>query len=105
MKRGTQSYIRLCICGYIIVSSRRGADLCPLSGDDDTIGVTVTCVSNAAQGVLDRDTNMVHLFERAGRTKKATDMPELDLHDPKLPELITEELHEQLLEDVEMLDE
>ncbi|CAM9240182.1 unnamed protein product [Ectocarpus sp. 4 AP-2014] len=56
------------------------------------------------KGVLDRDTNTVHLFERAGRTKKATDMPELDLHDPKLPELITEELHEQLLEDVEMLD-
>lgn len=57
-----------------------------------------------AQGVLDRETNTVHLFERAGRTKKATDMPELDLHDPKLPELITEELYEQLLEDVEMLD-
>ncbi|CAB1112418.1 unnamed protein product [Ectocarpus sp. CCAP 1310/34] len=57
------------------------------------------------KGVLDRDTNTVHLFERAARTKKATDMPEIDLHDPKLPELITEELHEQLLEDVEMLDE
>lgn len=57
-----------------------------------------------AQGVLDRETSTVHLFERAGRTKKATDMAELDLHDPKLPELITDELHEQLLEDVEMLD-
>lgn len=56
------------------------------------------------QGVLDRETSTVHLFERAGRTKKATDMPELDLHDPQLPELITEELYDQLLEDVEMLD-
>lgn len=54
--------------------------------------------------MLDRETNTVHLFERGARTKKATDMPELDLDDPKLPELITEELFEQLLEDVEMLD-
>lgn len=46
----------------------------------------------------------MHLFERAARTKKATDMPELSLDDPRLPELITEELYEQLLEDVEMLD-
>lgn len=48
---------------------------------------------------------MVHLFERAGRTSKATYIAELDLADPKLPELITQELYEQLLEDVEMLDE
>jgi len=56
------------------------------------------------QGVLDRETSKVHLFERAARTKKATDMAEVDLHDPELPELITEELYEQLMEDVEMLD-
>lgn len=62
------------------------------------------CRARRAQGVLDRETGTVHLFERAGRTKKATDMPELDLHDPKLPELITEELYDQLMEDVEMLD-
>lgn len=57
------------------------------------------------QGVLDRETNTVHLFERADRTAKATDMAQLDLDDPNLPELITEELYEQLIEDVEMLDE
>lgn len=57
------------------------------------------------QGVLDRETNTVHLFERAGRTDKATDIAELDLNDATLPELITEELYEQLREDVEMLDE
>lgn len=69
------------------------------------VSETIPCSCGAdAQGVLDRETNTVHLFERAGRTKKATDMPELDLHDPKLPELITDELYEQLLEDVEMLD-
>lgn len=57
------------------------------------------------QGVLDRETGLVHLFERAGRTEKATDMGQLPLGDPRLPELITEELFEQLLEDVDMLDE
>lgn len=57
------------------------------------------------QGVLDRETNLVHLFERGARTAKATDMAELSLDNPLLSELITEELYEQLLEDVEMLDE
>lgn len=57
------------------------------------------------KGVLDRETGLVHLFERAGRTEKATDMGQLPLGDPRLPELITEELFEQLLEDVDMLDE
>lgn len=59
---------------------------------------------NAMQGVLDRETSKVHLFERGARTKKATDMAEVDLHDPELPDLITEELYDQLMEDVEMLD-
>ncbi|CAN0030174.1 unnamed protein product, partial [Sphacelaria rigidula] len=57
------------------------------------------------KGVLDRETSLVHLFEKAGRTKKATDMGQLPLDDPRLPGLITEELFEQLLEDVEMLNE
>lgn len=57
------------------------------------------------QGVLERDTKTVHLFERAGRTAKATDVATLKLDDPLLPTLITEEFYEQLLEDVEMLDE
>ncbi|CAM9961723.1 unnamed protein product [Ascophyllum nodosum] len=56
------------------------------------------------KGVLDRETSTVHLFERAGRTSKATDVAELTLDDSKLPEMITQELYEQLLEDVEMLD-
>eukprot|EP00904_Undaria_pinnatifida_P005935 jgi/Undpi1/2471/HiC_scaffold_13.g05850.m2 len=57
------------------------------------------------KGVLERETKIVHLFERAGRTAKATDVAALQLDDPLLPELITEEFYEQLLEDVEMLDE
>lgn len=46
----------------------------------------------------------MHLFERAGRTAKATDVADLRIDDPTLPGLITEELYDQLLEDVEMLD-
>lgn len=57
------------------------------------------------QGVLERDTKTVHLFERAGRTAKAKDVAALKLDDPLLPQLITEDFYEQLLEDVEMLDE
>lgn len=57
------------------------------------------------QGVLDRETNVVHLFERAGRTAKATDLGQVALDDPTLPGLITNDLFEQLLEDVEMLNE
>lgn len=55
--------------------------------------------------MLDRETNMVHLFERAGRTAKATDIGQVALDDPTLPELITNDLFGQLLEDVEMLNE
>ena len=61
--------------------------------------------SRSVQGVLERDTKTVHLFERAGRTAKATDVATLKLDDPLLPTLITEEFYEQLLEDVGMLDE
>lgn len=61
--------------------------------------------SRFVQGVLERDTKTVHLFERAGRTAKATDVAALKLDDPLLPQLITEDFFEQLLEDVEMLDE
>ncbi|CAM9703501.1 unnamed protein product, partial [Discosporangium mesarthrocarpum] len=56
------------------------------------------------QGVLDRETRQVHLFQRGARTSKARDLEELPLDDPKLKELLPEELYDQLQEDVEMLD-
>ncbi len=55
------------------------------------------------QGVLDRATNEVHLFERGNRRKKV-DANVVALDDPELAEIIGEELYTQLQEDVEMLD-
>jgi peptide chain release factor 3 len=56
------------------------------------------------QGVLDRDTKLVHLFERGDRTKRAIALDTMQLDDPLLPEAIGESLYAQLLEDVEVLE-
>ena len=56
------------------------------------------------QGVLERETKLVHLFERGDRTGKATDLQTVPVDDPELEEMIGEELYAQLMEDVEMLD-
>ncbi|KAG5175270.1 PRF3, plastid translation release factor RF3 [Tribonema minus] len=56
------------------------------------------------QGVLDRDTNLVHLFERGDRTGRAKEMGTLELDDPELPIAIGETLYNQLREDVEVLE-
>ncbi|CAM9520200.1 unnamed protein product, partial [Chrysoparadoxa australica] len=56
------------------------------------------------QGVLDRQTKKVHLFERGDRTGKAKALSVIELDSPDLEEAIGSDLHDQLLEDVEMLD-
>jgi peptide chain release factor 3 len=56
------------------------------------------------QGVLDREDNTVHLFERGDRRGKAKDLEVVALDDPLLPELIGERLYEKLVEDAEVLD-
>jgi peptide chain release factor 3 len=55
------------------------------------------------QGVLDRATKKVHLFQRGDRRKKVT-ANVVDLDAPELREEIGEELFEKLLSDIEMLD-
>jgi peptide chain release factor 3 len=55
------------------------------------------------QGVLDRATNQVHLFQRGDRRKKIA-ANVVDLNDPDLKEIIGESLHSKLLEDIEVLD-
>jgi len=55
------------------------------------------------QGVLDRATNQVHLFQRGDRRKKIA-ANVVDLNDPDLKEIIGESLHTKLLEDIEVLD-
>ena len=52
--------------------------------------------------MLDRDTNLVHLFERGTRTGRAKALDTLTLDDPLLPEAIGKELYDQLREDVEV---
>lgn len=55
------------------------------------------------QGVLDRATSKVHLFQRGDRRKKlAANI--VDLDDPVLEEVIGEQLYLKLLEDIETLD-
>jgi peptide chain release factor 3 len=56
-------------------------------------------------GVYDRDERRIHLFERGedhGQTRAGTQVAALD--DPEVRALIGEQAHDQLLEDIELLD-
>lgn len=55
------------------------------------------------QGVYDRQSKMVHLFQRGDRRKKL-DANVLTLDDPELEEVIGGELYRQLMDDIEVLD-
>jgi peptide chain release factor 3 len=56
------------------------------------------------KGVFDRHQQKVHLFERTAHgSKEATDTV-MDLHDPRLKEILDKELFEQLHSDLELLD-
>jgi peptide chain release factor 3 len=65
------------------------------------------------RGVFHRPTREVHLFDKeasAGKTKKGEDkntkgLEIVTLDDERLVDLIGEELHERLMEDIELLDE
>mmetsp|Transcript_17651 Transcript_17651/g.23237 ORF Transcript_17651/g.23237 Transcript_17651/m.23237 type:complete len:609 (+) Transcript_17651:70-1896(+) len=60
---------------------------------------------NRFKGVVDRDTKLVHLFEKGERGKKAEEKT-ISIDDPTLPEVIDDdELYDQLMEDLEILDE
>jgi peptide chain release factor 3 len=56
------------------------------------------------RGVFDRHQQKVHLFERTAHgSREATDTV-MDLHDPRLKEILDKELFEQLHSDLELLD-
>lgn len=58
------------------------------------------------KGVLDRRTSVVHLFARGARGAIAETVAELPLNSAELREMLNDdELHAQLLEDAEILDE
>jgi peptide chain release factor 3 len=56
------------------------------------------------KGVFDRHQQKVHLFERTAHgSREATDTV-MDLHDPRLKEVLDKELFDQLHDDLELLD-
>nr|WP_310428784.1 peptide chain release factor 3 [Chamaesiphon sp. VAR_48_metabat_135_sub] len=56
------------------------------------------------KGVFDRHQRKVHLFERTAHGKKEATDTVMDLHDPRLKEILDKELFEQLHSDLELLD-
>jgi peptide chain release factor 3 len=56
------------------------------------------------KGVYERSTRLLHLFARAGRGKKAEELPTVSIDDPQVPGILGEDLHEKLLEEVEILE-
>lgn len=56
------------------------------------------------KGVYERNTRLVHLFERGARGKKAQAVFTISVDDPSLVGLLGDELYNQLQEDVEILD-
>jgi peptide chain release factor 3 len=56
------------------------------------------------KGVYERSTRLLHLYTRAERGKKAGDLPTICIDDPKVPDILEEDMYLQLLEDVEILE-
>jgi peptide chain release factor 3 len=78
------------------IENEFGLQMCPITwpiGDGDRFS-----------GVLDRDTKLVHLFERGDRKKKAEELACLPVDDERLADLLDEDLYSKLLEDMELLD-
>ena len=57
------------------------------------------------QGVYDRVQKQIHLFERTAHGSKAAAETVIDLGDPRIEELLDQELYYQLKEELEILDE
>ena len=56
------------------------------------------------KGVYDRATNTIHLFDGGNHGQSEVSTITGDLEDPKFKELLGEDLHNKLMEDVELLD-
>jgi peptide chain release factor 3 len=56
------------------------------------------------EGVCDRRSRKVHLFDRVASAGRDEGLKVLDLDDPRLKELLPSELYERLLQDLELLD-
>ncbi len=62
-------------------------------------------IGDRFKGVYDRRNKEVHLFERTIGGKKQAEDTVMQLDDPRLAELIEDDLYEQLKEEVELLEE
>lgn len=56
------------------------------------------------RGVYERETRLLHLFQKGARGKKAEDIQSVLLEDESVPALLGEQLYAKLLEDAEILD-
>lgn len=57
------------------------------------------------KGVFDRQRQQIHLFERSSHGTKAASDTTIDLGDPRIEELLEQDLYYQMKEDLELLDE
>lgn len=56
------------------------------------------------KGVFDRETRRVHLYEKVSHGATRADLEVVDFDDPRLKALIGDELHQTLLDDIDLLD-
>jgi peptide chain release factor 3 len=56
------------------------------------------------RGVCDRRSRMVHLFDREANSARDGGLEIVPLADPRLPDLLTSDLYDQLQDDMELLD-
>ena len=57
------------------------------------------------KGVFDRQRKQIHLFERASHGTKAASDTIIDLGDPRIEDLLEQDLYYQMKEEIELLDE
>ncbi|MBQ4472947.1 MAG: peptide chain release factor 3 [Lachnospiraceae bacterium] len=96
---------------FINKMDREANDPFDLIGEiEEVLGIR-TCPINwpigsgkSFKGVYDRETGKITRFFAANNGQKEVDTVEAELGDPSLDELITRPLHEQLAEEIELLD-
>ena len=56
------------------------------------------------KGVYDRFEKKIYLYERTSRTERASEIASVDMENPNLKELLSDELYDKLQEDIEVLE-
>ncbi len=77
---------------------------------EDTLGIMSVPVNwpigqgRDFKGVLDRESGLIHLFERVSHGATKAGLEVLDVSDPRTKEIIGDDLYKELLDDRELLD-